>query len=122
MSRPTYGLCLPILVALLLASVAGAGERAEVQRLAPAYDARPEVVAWDGSRVDLLNDRYAIEVDWASKWQQAVGQAMYYAILFDREPGIILLRRSAEDTRFIYRCQAVCVRIGIKLWVEDTKP
>lgn len=112
-----------IVMALLLVSAAQADERSESARLAPKYEAQTEVVAWDGSRVDLLNDAYAIEVEWASKWKESIGQAVYYALVFHREPGIVLLRKpGADDDRHIYRCQAVCARLGIKLWVEDAQP
>ena len=105
----------------------GADERAEVRRLAPKYGADPdkdiEVRQWDGTRVDILTPKFAIEVDWAKsgKHFEAIGQALYYAIVTDRRPGIILLRRGSDDDRFIHRTQAVCSRYGIRLWVEDVE-
>ncbi len=110
------------LIALLLAAAARGDERSEAARLAPKYAAQTEVVAWDGSRVDLLSELYAIEVEWAAKWKESIGQAVYYSILFHREPGVVLLRRrDADEDRHIYRCQAVCARLGIKLWIEDAQ-
>lgn len=110
------------LALIFLTGIVQADERSETERLAPKFKARSEVVAWDGSRVDLLSDTYAIEVEWAPKWKESIGQALYYSILFHRKPGIVLLRKKGQDdSRFIYRCQAVCAKAGIAFWVEDAQ-
>jgi hypothetical protein len=49
-----------------------------------------------GGRVDCLSADYAIEVDYADKWAEAVGQSLYYAAATHRRPGIILLCPSSE--------------------------
>ena len=88
-------------------------------RLAPLYDAQAEVRLWDGTRVDLRTDTYAIEIDWPQKWAEAIGQSLYYAEVTGLEPGIILLVRDMDsDRRHVYRCQTVCARAGIRLFVE----
>ena len=98
-------------------------ELAEAQRLAPKYSAEVEVQLWDRSRCDLLSDEYAIEIDWASKplkWAEAVGQSLYYAELTGRKPAIILLVEDRErDMKNVYKCQTVCARVGIRLFVEE---
>jgi len=33
----------------------------------------------NSGRIDCLTDQYAIEVDFASKWAEAIGQALYYS-------------------------------------------
>lgn len=131
-------LVLLLLVLVLVVQTLGS-EAAETARLAPKYGAividgrwvRPDnpdndklrpATAWDRSRVDLLTATHAIEVEWAYKWKEAVGQSLYYSILYDKKPGIILLRkRGDDDERFIYRCQSVCARYGIALWIENAQ-
>src|SRR5690606_32212999 len=99
-----------------------ATEREITEKLASKYNAQTEVIAWDNTRVDLLNDEYAIEVDWAYKWAEAVGQATYYGIVHNRKPGIILLRRKGENVdRYVYRCQVCCAKYGIPVWVEEVE-
>jgi hypothetical protein len=94
-------------------------ELSEARRLAPKYEAEIEVRLWDDARVDLLNAEYAIEVDWAPKWAESIGQALYYAELTDRKPAILLLvKDDANERRFVYRAQTVCARHGIRLFVE----
>jgi len=81
-----------------------------------------EAVLWDGTRVDILTDRFAAEVDWASKWTEAVGQAMYYSTQTDRQPGIVLLIKDFKaETKYIYRCKIVCQKLNIKMWLVDCK-
>jgi hypothetical protein len=95
-------------------------ETVEAERIAPKYNAEIEVRLWDATRVDLLNDEYAIEVDRPSKWAEAIGQAGYYAELTNRKPGIVLLVSDMKrETKYIYRCQTVCAKWGIRLWLES---
>lgn len=89
-----------------------------VARLAPKYNAVAEVKLWDGSRVDLLNEEYAIEADWTHKWAEGVGQCMYYATVTGRKPALMLLVRPGDSYKDIYRAQTVCTRLGIKLYLE----
>lgn len=74
---------------------------------------------WDETRVDLLSDDYAVEVDYAEKWAECIGQALYYSHLTDRQAVCLLLSAGEKDSRFIYRCQTVCEAHGIKLWVHE---
>lgn len=91
------------------------------RRLAPKYAAEVEVRQWDGTRVDLLTDEYAIEVDWAAKWAEGIGQALYYAEITQKKPAVMLLIRSAADDKYVYRCQTVCAKYGIRLFIEPAQ-
>jgi len=86
--------------------------------LAPKYNAEMEVRQWDGVRVDLLNDEYAIEVDWEKKYAEGFGQAMLYGILTDRKPAVLLLCEKGGNPRYIYRAQTIAAAYGIKLYIE----
>lgn len=73
----------------------------------------------DGSRVDILTESYAIEIDWADnslKWAEAIGQARYYAKCTHRKPGIILLvwALTEKTKRNIYKCR---VAADCPVWV-----
>lgn len=72
---------------------------------------------WDGTRVDLLSDEYAVEVDYAGKWAKCIGQALYYGHVTDRQPVCLLLAAGTTENHFVYRCQTVCEAHGIQLWV-----
>jgi hypothetical protein len=108
------------LAALLVACTASAGELEEVARLAPRFGSEVKLEArqWDETRVDLLTPTHAIEADYPRKWAEAIGQSLYYAELTGRKPGILLLVADPKAERsFIYRCQTVCAKHGITLWI-----
>jgi len=108
---------------LLLPGLAAGDERAECERLAPKYQAETEVRLWDATRVDLLTPTHAIEVDWCRKWPEAIGQALYYALVTGKRPGVLLLISDARaEARYVHRCQAVCARHSIDLFIEKVQP
>lgn len=105
------------ILAVMAFSVNAETEIEAVDRIAPNYaSAEVEVRLWDGTRVDILTPTHAIEVDWADKWAEGIGQALYYAALTDREPMVLLLVENYDDdAKYIYRCQTVCEMYGIDL-------
>jgi len=48
-------------------------------------------VSVEGGRVDCLTEIYAIEVDHAKKWKQAIAQARWYGLQTGKRPGILLI-------------------------------
>ena len=108
---------------LLVAMSLIAGEVEEVERLAGKYDAKTEVRQWDGTRIDMLTKTEAIEVDYAPKWADAIGQSLYYAEVSGKSPAIVLLVRDMrKDAKYVYRCQTVCAKWRIKLYTERVGP
>lgn len=80
--------------------------------------AQMEVIAPDGTRCDILTDEYAIEVDFANKWAEAIGQALNYAIQFNKLPGIVLISESPNDYKYIVRLNTIIAhfKLPIRLW------
>lgn len=79
-----------------------------------------ERCAWDMSRVDVLTERLAIEIDRSHKWAEAVGQAIFYSTQHRREPAVVLLCGNFSDyTQHIRRSEIVCQKLGIHLWLVD---
>ena len=110
---------------LCISLVLIAGEVEEVDRISKLErwkGSKVEVRQWDYSRVDMITETHAIEVDWSSKWAEAIGQSLYYAELTGKKPGIILLvKNTQKEARYIYRCQTVCAKHNIKLWLEQVE-
>ena len=75
-----------------------------------------EVVLEDRTRVDCVTSVHAVEVDFAPKWAEAIGQALYYAMRTGRTPGILLIMESERDARFLERLMAVTGSLGIEVW------
>lgn len=70
----------------------------------------------DRTRVDCLTDDYAIEFDFAPKWAESIGQALYYGICTDRQAGVVLIMEKETDTRYLERLNAVAEQHGIRVW------
>jgi hypothetical protein len=79
-----------------------------------------EVRLADGTRVDCLTDEFAIEVDFAPKWAEAIGQSLYYAKLTGRRPGILLIMEKPGDARYRQRLEQLQPDLKFHLW--ETTP
>lgn len=99
-------------IALLLTTAADAREQ---RRHEPYYAAlwcaeqggRPEVRLASGNRADCITETHAIEVDWARKFRQGIGQSLDYAQETGKRAGILLLLRDERDYRYWIRLNTV---------------
>ena len=66
---------------------------------------RKEVILWDMTRVDCMTKDYAIEFDFAKKWAESIGQALYYSKLTGKAPAILLILTSPTDYRYVKRIE-----------------
>lgn len=64
-------------------------------------------------RVDCLTDSYAIEFDYAKKWKEAIGQALYYGKITDRKPAVAIIMTSPSDEKYINRIIEIDKNIDI---------
>ena len=71
----------------------------------------------DGTRVDLLFEDKACEIDWASKWAEGIGQSIYYGLKTERPPLVILLAKKDGWEKYRDRVE-YC---DIECWVYDTR-
>lgn len=70
----------------------------------------------DGTRVDCLTKEYAVEVEYAAKWAESIGQALYYAQSTGRKPAVLVIVLYKGDERFLKRLRSVAKEQGIKVW------
>ena len=101
---------------------AGANEPEWSRYVARQWGLNPEEVCEyllpEGSRVDVITNDTAWEVEWAYNHYEAVGQALHYSIWSGRKPGIVLLMRSGiADDRALFRTKTICIKYDIKLRV-----
>lgn len=88
--------------------------------IAQEYHGKAEARTLDGSRVDVLTDSDAWEVEWSSKWKEAPGQAILYGAMTDRRPGVLLLLKGEpNDEKNALRCAIVCAQAGVRLRFID---
>lgn len=57
----------------------------------------------DGAKVDCLTDTHAVEFDFALKWAEAIGQALFYSAVTGKRAGIVLILEDDEDVRHLIR-------------------
>jgi hypothetical protein len=79
-----------------------------------------EVVLPDRARCDCLTSTHAIEFDFADKWAEAVGQALYYALMLDKPAGIVLIMENPEkDQKYLDRLNKIVnfVSPHITVWI-----
>ena len=79
-------------------------------------DGEMEYVLEDRTRVDCLSDEYAMEVDFAKKWAESIGQALYYAYMTDKKPAVGLIV-GKKDERYLKRLDAIAQRYGIRVFI-----
>jgi hypothetical protein len=86
---------------------------------ADSIGAETEYVLPDLSRVDIINDTFAIEVEFADKWAESIGQSLYYATILDKKPGVLLIVESTKDVKEIRRLMTIAALNNIKVWIWD---
>lgn len=53
----------------------------------------------NGTRADCMTDRLAIEVDFAHKWAEAIGQSLNYAAVTGTQPAVILICKRGTEAK-----------------------
>lgn len=83
-----------------------------------AHHGQQEVILPNKTRVDCLTDTHAIEFDFAHKWAESIGQALYYAQATNKKAGIVLIVENGQkDEKYIKRLCAVAERYNITVWL-----
>lgn len=78
-----------------------------------------EYVLKDRTRVDCLTDEYAIEVDFAKKWAEGVGQSLYYAHMTGKKPAVGFIMNTDKDQRYFKRLDALAKEYEIKIFIIE---
>lgn len=76
-----------------------------------------EYILPDKARVDIVTTKYAIEVDFASKWAESVGQSLYYAEMMNLKPAVVLIVEDLKEIRYVNRLRVLCELYNIKLFI-----
>ena len=83
---------------------------------AAAHGGQCEVRNADGTRVDVLTATEAVEVEYAPKWAESIGQCLYYAAVTGKRPAVVLIVRGPQDA--VYRTRIERVSAAYKLGIE----
>jgi hypothetical protein len=82
-------------------------------------DGEMEYVLKDRTRVDCLTDEYAIEVDFAKKWAEGIGQSLHYAQMTGKKPAIGFIMNTKKDQRYFKRLDTLAKKYGIKVFIIE---
>jgi hypothetical protein len=89
------------------------------EALAAVLSGRTEVPTEHG-RVDVLTERFAIEVDRMSKWHEAIGQASHYSGTTQKRPAIALIVLPSDSLQKLELIDETCTSKGISLVILQT--
>ena len=62
-------------------------------------------VSVNSGRVDLIAEDYAIEIEKAPKWKEAIGQCLWYALNTNKKPAIILIIENEKQYKYLVQLQ-----------------
>ena len=69
-----------------------------------ARGGQTEYVLNDKTRIDCLLPDIAVEFDFAPKWHECIGQALYYAKKTNKTPAcVLILENGDKDLKYLYR-------------------
>lgn len=81
-----------------------------------------EVRLPSGLRIDCETATHAVEVDFAAKWAEAVGQSLAYAGATHKTPGILLILERPTDVRYLNKLLQMIAIAGLSLDVWTITP
>ena len=108
-----------LLIAASLFSQTKEHEKYYQVAFADIMDGETEVVLSDRTRVDVLTDTHAFEVDFGAKWAESIGQALHYQGMTGKQAGVLLVIDGDKEQRFVDRLMGVAAKHGIDVWVWD---
>ena len=92
-------------------------ERYYQEMFAREIGGQVEVVMKDGTRCDILTATHAIEVDFAKKWAEAIGQSLNYAMHTGKRPGVALIVLLHPTTNMLRRVRKISAEYSLGLTI-----
>ena len=95
-------------------------EKVYQEHFCKIYGGITEYTLKDKTRVDCLLQEYAIEVDFAQKWAESIGQSLYYASKTSKKPAVLLIMEDRKkDQKYLDRLENVSKTHNISIWIID---
>ena len=108
---------LTIFLLLALPLFGKQSERYYQEKFTREIGRRVEVVMKDGTRCDILTVTHAIEVDFAKKWAEAIGQSLNYAMQTGKRLGVALIVLSPSDNKYVERVRKISSKYSLGLTI-----
>ena len=107
-----------IILVLIFVSIpsilCGETEKHYQSLFAVAVKGKTEVIMGDKTRCDVVTDTHAIEVEFAQKWTEGLGQALWYSFQTNKKAGIVLIIEKKKDERFLIKLRSLIKHRKIK--------
>lgn len=88
-----------------------------------AHNGTMEYRLSDNTRVDCMTDTLAVEFDFANKWAECIGQALYYGRQTKKQPACVLIMENGEkDLKYLYRLRRAAYKKGVNMRTYTIKP
>lgn len=113
-----------LLIMLVLFSVSTFSQTKQKEKyyqeaFADLMDGKTRVLLNDRTRVDVLTDTHAIEVDFADEWAESIGQALHYEGMTGKQAGVLLVMKGYQGDESLDKLMGVAAKHGIDVWVWD---
>jgi hypothetical protein len=111
-----------LILVLLPSLLCGESENHYQSIFAKAVSGEMEVIMGDKTRCDVVTDTHAIEVEFARKWTEGLGQSLWYSFQTNKRAGIVLIIEDMKDERFLTKLRSLIVHRQIKdvkIWTID---
>jgi len=77
-----------------------------------------EQILSDGTRCDCMTETYSVEVDFAYKWAESIGQALHYSLMTGKSAGILLIIEQEKDWKYYFRVLEIIkfYKLPVTVW------
>ena len=82
-----------------------------------------EVILPDRTRCDCITNNHAVEIEFAKKWPEAIGQSLYYSIQTGKRAGIVLIVASNKEYKYWIRLNTTIreFKLPIDTWIINLR-
>ena len=90
---------------------------------AKANGGKVEVRMPDDTRCDVITATHAIEVEFAEKWCEGIGQALWYSFQTNKKAGIVMILRNEKDRKYLIRLRSLIAgkKLDTDVWVIEPR-
>lgn len=73
-----------------------------------------------GVEVDVLTSEYAVEIEFAQKWEESIGQSLFYADQTGKVPCVVLIMENPErDQSYLDHLLILAKKYNIAVWIYN---
>ncbi len=113
-----------LLLLLNSPSLASQNEAQYISQWCNKHHGRAEVTLPDRSRADCITESHAVEVEFAPKWKESIGQSLNYAMQTNKRAGVVVVMRRKKDYRYWLMLNSVIKNFNLPIdsWLVESHP